>query len=96
MLVTRVLERRHVVSGPAAAGQRVLLDDAVGEPGREVVEVHIDGLGGEIGLAFAGNHRGVGGGDLDGGKGGEGRRNSGGAEEGVEEGVDDHNEDDRD
>lgn len=92
MLVAGVLERRHVVGGAAAACERVLLDDAVGEARWEVVEVDLDG-GGSDGGGGEGDEvgdDGVG----DGGEGGEGGGDGGGGEEGVEEGVEDDDEDD--
>lgn len=97
MLVTGVLELQNVVVRPAAAGQRVMLDDSVSEPLREIVEIHFDGLSGKIKLIFPG-HKLVG--DRIGSGGGEGGEgvlelgSGGGSEEGAEEGVEDEDADD--
>lgn len=87
MLVPRVAGVGRVQGGaPAAAGQRVVLDDSESEPRREVVEVDSGRVSG------GGGRRAPAGGDPSGGEDVErdGRvelGSGGGAEEGAEGGV---------
>lgn len=87
MLVAGVLERRHIVlidTGACATREGVVVDNPVGEPAREIVEVDFDS--GRFGGAAGEEDGGREGGGVEGGGG------IGGVEEGVEKRVEDEDE----
>lgn len=92
--MTRILESGRIFDGPATTRQGMVLDDSIGEPSGQIIEVDFDG--GFLGKILAGDPAeddgGGGGGGVVGVKGESGVELGGiinGVKEGVEESVHD-------